>query len=175
MEEMRTKEKQIVYDQALYEKAYEFAKEKHGTQKRIGGDPYITHPVAVADIEYQIVALFHDLLEDTDATEDEIRSIAGEEVLQAVKLLTKEKGYDMQTYVTRIRQNPIAYAVKGADRLHNLRTASCTSRHFRQKYITETETWYLSFRPDIPQEVEKLKQTLIDEATDNSFMQVSSE
>ena len=63
MEEMRTKEKQIVYDQALYGKAYEFAKEKHGTQKRIGGAPYITHPVAVADIlkkegydiEYQIV------------------------------------------------------------------------------------------------------------------------
>lgn len=50
MEEMRTKEKQIVYDQALYEKAYEFAKEKHGTQKRIGGAPYITHPLAVADI-----------------------------------------------------------------------------------------------------------------------------
>ena len=73
------------------------------------------------------------------------------------------------------RQIPIAYAVKGADRLHNLRTASCTSRHFRQKYITETETWYPSFRPDIPQEVEKLKQTLIDEATDNSFMQVSLE
>lgn len=183
MEEMQTKEKQIVYDQALYEKAYEFAKEKHGTQKRIGGDPYITHPVAVADIlkkegydiEYQIVALFHDLLEDTDAIEDEIRSIAGEEVLQAVKLLTKEKGYDMQTYVTRIRQNPIAYAVKGADRLHNLRTASCTSRHFRQKYITETETWYLSFRPDIPAEVEKLKQTLADENTDNRFSQASSE
>ena len=183
MEEMQTKEKQIVYDQALYEKAYEFAKKKHGTQKRIGGDPYITHPVAVAkilkkegyNIEYLIVALFHDLLEDTDATEDEIRSIAGEEVLQAVKLLTKEKGYDMQTYVTRIRQNPIAYAVKGADRLHNLRTASCTSRHFRQKYITETETWYLSFRPDIPAEVEKLKQTLTDENTDNRFSQASSE
>ena len=125
------------------------------------------------DMEYQIVALFHDLLEDTDATEDEIRSIAGEEVLQAVKLLTKEKGYDMQTYVTRIRQNPMAYAVKGADRLHNLRSAFCTSRHFRQKYITETETWYLSFHPDIPQEVEKLKQTLADENTDNRFTQVS--
>ena len=100
-------------------------------RKESVGLRYITHPVAVADIlkkesydiEYQIVALFHDLLEDTNATEDEIRSIAGEEVLQAVKLLTKEKGYDMQTYVTRIRQNPIAYAVKGADRLHNLRTA----------------------------------------------------
>ena len=148
--------------------AYLVARDAHEGQTRSSGEPYITHPVAVADIlkkesydiEYQIVALFHDLLEDTNATEDEIRSIAGEEVLQAVKLLTKEKGYDMQTYVTRIRQNPIAYAVKGADRLHNLRTASCTSRHFRQKYITETETWYLSFRPDIPQEVEKLKQTL---------------
>ena len=81
----------------------------------------------------------------------------------------------MQTYVTRIRKNPIAYAVKGADRLHNLRTASCTSRHFRQKYITETETWYLSFRPDIPAEVEKLKQTLTDENTDNRFSQASSE
>ena len=112
------------------------------------------------DIEYQIVALFHDLLEDTNATEDEIRSIAGEEVLQAVKLLTKEKGYDMQTYVTRIRQPPIASAVKGAARLHNLRTASSTSSHFRQKYITETETWNLSYRPDNPQEEEKLKQTL---------------
>ena len=42
------------------------------------------------------------------------------------------------------------------------------------EYITETETWYLSFRPDIPQEVEKLKQTLTDENTDNSFTQVSS-
>ena len=39
MEEMRTKEKQIVYDQALYEKAYEFAKETLGPQKRIGGAP----------------------------------------------------------------------------------------------------------------------------------------
>ena len=138
MEEMRTKEKQIVYDQALYEKAYEFAKEKHGTQKRIGGAPYITHPVAVADI-------------------------------------LKKEGYDMQTSVNRIRQNPIAYAVKGADRLHNLRTVFCTSKHFRQKYITETETWYLSFRPDIPAEVEKLKQTLADENTDNRFSQASSE
>ena len=112
MEEMQTKEKQIVYDQALYEKAYEFAKEKHGTQKRIGGDPYITHPVAVADIlkkegydiEYQIVALFHDLLEDTDAIEDEIRSIAGEEVLQAVKLLTKEKARSTST-ITGVAPN----------------------------------------------------------------------
>ena len=50
MEEMQTKEKQIVYNQALYKKANELAKKKHGTKKRIGGDPYITHPVAEANI-----------------------------------------------------------------------------------------------------------------------------
>lgn len=167
---MQTKEKEIIYNQALYEKAYAYAKKKHGALKRIGGEPYITHPTAVAEIlkqdgygiKYQVTALFHDLLEDTDATEEEIGSIAGEEVLEAVKLLTKEKGYVMKDYVERIKKNPIAYAVKGADRLHNLRTAACTSRRFREKYITETETWYLTFRPDIPPEVDKLKQTLED-------------
>ena len=50
MEEMRTKEKQIVYDQALYEKPMNLQKRNMETQKRIGGAPYITHPVAVADI-----------------------------------------------------------------------------------------------------------------------------
>ena len=44
-----------------------------------------------------------------------------------------------------------------------------------QDFFTETETWYLSFRPDIPAEVEKLKQTLTDENTDNRFSQASSE
>ena len=60
--------------------ALEFAKAKHKGQKRIGGDDYITHPIAVCEIvksqgldeNYQIAALFHDLLEDTDATEEEI-------------------------------------------------------------------------------------------------------
>ena len=65
--------------------ALEFAKEKHKGQKRIGGDDYITHPIAVCeivknqgfDVSYQIAALFHDLLEDTDATEEEILNING--------------------------------------------------------------------------------------------------
>ena len=80
--------------------ALEFAKEKHKGQKRIGGDDYITHPIAVAEIvknegfdeSYQIAALFHDLLEDTDSTEEDILKYGSLEILEAVKLLTKEKG-----------------------------------------------------------------------------------
>ena len=80
--------------------ALEFAKEKHKGQKRIGGDDYITHPIAVCEIvrgqgldeRYQITALFHDLLEDTDATEEDILKYGSPEILKAVKLLTKEKG-----------------------------------------------------------------------------------
>ena len=88
-----------------YEKALAFAQRKHEGQFRIGGEPYITHPVAVAQIvkdegygiDYQIAALFHDLLEDTDATESEILKFGNEEILKAVKLLTKQKGYDSKS------------------------------------------------------------------------------
>ena len=81
-----------------YKIALEFAKAKHNGQKRIGGDEYITHPIAVSQIVknqgfdeiYQITALFHDLLEDTDATEEEILKYGNPEILAAVKLLTKE-------------------------------------------------------------------------------------
>ena len=107
--------------------ALEFATEKHKGQKRIGGDDYITHPVAVCEIvksqdydeNYQIAALFHDLLEDTDATDEEILKYGNKEVLDAVKLLTKEKGYVMAEYIQSIKENPIAKAVKLADLQHN--------------------------------------------------------
>ena len=90
-------------DQERINAAEKFAAEKHKGQTRIGGDPYISHPMAVAQIikeqgygtDYQIAALFHDLLEDTDASEDEIRQLGGSEVLEAVRLLTKQPGYIM--------------------------------------------------------------------------------
>ena len=124
-------------------RAIEFATEKHKGQKRIGGDDYITHPIAVYeyvksqgyDEDYQITALFHDLLEDTDATEDEILGYGSQNVLTAVKLLTKEKGFDMQKYIDGIKNNPIAFVVKNADRLHNLKCALVAGVEFKRKYV----------------------------------------
>ena len=151
-----------------YEQALRFATEKHQGQTRRGGAPYITHPVAVAEMlkaqgygeEYQIAGLFHDLLEDTDAKEQEIAEIGGERVLTAVKLLTKQKGYDMAEYISRIRGNEIAFAVKAADRLHNLRSAVCASEKFRRRYIVESREWYMDFSEEIPRAVEALEKTL---------------
>ena len=155
-------------DEERYDNALRFAAEKHKGQFRIGGAEYITHPMAVAEIvrekgkniDCQIAALFHDLLEDTDATENEILALSNENVLEAVKLLTKQKGYDMAEYVAGIRQNEIAFAVKAADRLHNLRCALVTDTEFKRKYIFETVDWYLDFSPEIPKAVKALAQSL---------------
>ena len=84
-------------DSKLIEKAYSFAVECHKSQKRHSGDPYISHPVAVADILLNlkldtstiITGLLHDTLEDTLATENEIEEKFGKEVLQLVNGVTK--------------------------------------------------------------------------------------
>ena len=91
-------------------KLEEFMKLKHGNQKRKQGTPYYLHPLAVAKMlkekgfseDYQIAGLFHDLIEDTDATCEEIKNISNENVAEAVKLLTKNKGYVMAEYIGNI-------------------------------------------------------------------------
>ena len=155
-------------DTDRYNAALDFATKKHEGQLRIGGAPYITHPVEVAAIlrekgygtDYQIAGLFHDLLEDTDATEQEIEELGGKEVLTAVKLVTKKKGYIMADYIAGIKQNPIACAVKAADRLHNLKSAVVADNDFKRRYILESIDWYLDFSPEIPQAVKALAETL---------------
>ena len=149
-------------------RAIEFATQKHKGQKRIGGNDYISHPIAVYEMvkkqgydeDFQITALFHDLLEDTNATEEEILFYGSQNVLTAVKLLTKEKGYDMKTYIDGIKANPIAFAVKSADRLHNLQCALVTSNEFKRKYILETVAWYLDFSKEIKIAVKTLADSL---------------
>ncbi len=151
-----------------YRRALRLAKKKHKGQFRMGGAPYITHPMAVANMlenqgygeDYLIAALFHDLLEDTNATEKKIRRIGGERVLEAVKRLTKENGYDMADYIARIKEDPIAFAVKGADRLHNLRCAVVAPEAFRRRYIDESRQWYVEFSDEIIDAANALEATL---------------
>mgnify|MGYP003466334374 CR=1 FL=1 len=167
----------MVYSKKVSE-ALEFARLKHEGQKRIGGSDYITHPIAVCEMvkkqgygeDYQLTALFHDLLEDTNATEDEILRFSNQDVLTAVKLLTKEKGYDMQKYIDKIKSNPIAFVVKGADRLHNLQCAIVTDVEFKRKYILEAVDWYLDFSKDIKAAVKNLAESLESPILELSFL-----
>ena len=117
----------------LFSKAVAYAAKKHAAQTRREGSPYIYHPLAVATmvrnmgfgIDYQIAAVLHDTLEDTDATEEELRRIFGNEVTDAVVLLTRKPGEDEEEYVSSILQNHIAAVVKNADKIHNLREVVC--------------------------------------------------
>ena len=134
-----------------FEKAIEFIKQKHSGQKRKQGTPYYTHPVAVAEllkekgfsVEYQIAGLFHDLLEDTDATIEEIINLSNKDVAEAVKLVTKIEGYIMKDYIENIKMNVMAKMVKLADRIHNLSESSSGSFEFQEKYIKETKDWFI--------------------------------
>ena len=160
------------------QKALAYAKEKHSGQKRIGGADYITHPIAVMEIvrekgygeDFQIAALFHDLLEDTDASESEILRLGNERILEAVRLLTKAPGYRMQGYISAIKANEIAFAVKAADRLHNLQCALVTGADFKRKYILETVDWYLDFSEEIKRAVKILAESLDAPLTELPFL-----
>jgi len=155
-------------DNERFLKALTFTIIKHDGQYRKGGLPYVTHPLSVSEmlrakgygIDYMIAGLFHDLLEDTDATEEEILELGGPDVLTAVKLLTKEKGYVMAEYIAHIKENKIACAVKACDRLHNLTCAFAADEEFRRKYILESVDWYLEFDDEIPKAVKALAQSL---------------
>lgn len=133
------------------EKAIQFMKQRHGNQKRKQGTPYYTHPLAVCEMlkekgfseDYQVTGLFHDLLEDTDTTYEEIKKISNENVADAVRLVTKTDAYVMSEYIGNIRENDLARMVKIADRIHNLKEAPVASREFQEKYIKETKEWFV--------------------------------
>jgi guanosine-3',5'-bis(diphosphate) 3'-pyrophosphohydrolase len=122
-------------------RAFEFACERHGDQKRYSGDEFITHPVGVAqicagmrlDTETLCAALLHDTVEDTSATLDEVREEFGEEIAALVDGVTKLTGMNFESRDERQAENyrkmMVAMAtdvrvilIKLADRLHNMRT-----------------------------------------------------
>ena len=111
---------------SLYEKAWKLAEKAHEGQVDKGGNPYIEHPLAVADRvvkpEAKVVALLHDVLEDTRVTGEELRKLFPETVVRAVELLTKKKGkgFSLEAYLAAIRENELACCVKIADLEHNM-------------------------------------------------------
>lgn len=136
-------------------KAYELADEAHKEQKRVNGDPYILHPLAVAEIlaDMEIdtttitASLLHDVVEDTEYMLEDIERIFGKEVAFLVDGVTKLNRLDYRTkedqQVNSMRKMFLAMAkdirvvvIKLADRLHNMRTLKYM-RSEKQKRITQ--------------------------------------
>lgn len=134
------KRERLKIDKDLLQLAFETAEQAHAGQTRMSGEPYITHPLAVAvklaalrlDEETIIAGLLHDVPEDTAVTIDQIRKDFGDTVAHLVEGVTKLgtlKYRGMERYVENLRKMFIAMAqdirvilIKFADRLHNLET-----------------------------------------------------
>ena len=106
------------------ELALQIAKEAHAKQVDKAGKDYIFHPVCVAsymdtDTE-KAIAYLHDVLEDTDVTVDELRTLFPKEIVDTVILLTRRKNESYFEYIQRASKSKLAKKVKVADLLHNL-------------------------------------------------------
>ena len=135
-------------DRKMIEKAYLYAKKMHEGQFRKSGEPYIHHPVEVAYIIASLqagpatiaAALLHDVVEDTEATNEDISREFGEEVCFLVDSLTKiqrmklshktEEDFEAEDHrkiFLGMAKDVRVILIKLADRLHNLRTLSSLS------------------------------------------------
>ena len=108
----------------MIEKALEIILKYHKGQTDRAGLPYVLHPIQVmtfVDTETEkVVALLHDVVEDTDMTLDHVKEIFGDTVAEAVGLLTHKKGDSYTVYVEKLAHHPIARKVKMADLRDNL-------------------------------------------------------
>ena len=145
----------------LFEKALRFAEDAHHNQRRESGEPYIIHPVAVADIVMNMgmdaasvtAAVLHDAVEDgVDVTIEDVQKQFGEEIAHLVDGVTKLTISGKQTYITKkqeqaenLRKLFLAIAadvrvviIKLADRLHNMRTLAYCNPYKRMRKAKET-------------------------------------
>lgn len=108
----------------LTKKAMIIAYNAHMNQFDRAGVPYIYHPIHLAeqmDTEIEcIVALLHDVVEDTDVTFEQLKKEFSGEVIEVLKLLTHDKNTDYMEYIMKLKKNPIAKKIKIADIKHNL-------------------------------------------------------
>ncbi|WP_460825652.1 RelA/SpoT family protein [Nostocoides australiense] len=142
-------------DTAIIERAYEVAEEAHRDQKRKSGEPYITHPLAVASIlatlgmptDTVAAALLHDVVEDTDVPLEEIEREFGREIARMVDGVTKldKVKFGEAAVSETLRKMVVAMAgdirvlvIKLADRLHNARTWQYVPPESAQRKAAET-------------------------------------
>ena len=143
--------------------AFEFANEAHKNVRRRSGEPYMLHPIAVAQIVVDDIglgyksisaALLHDVVEDTDYTVDDLRDRFGDKIASLVDGLTKIKtvldneNQDLSTQslqaenfkriLLTLNDDPRVVLIKLADRLHNCRTIEFMPEHKRDKILSET-------------------------------------
>lgn len=107
--------------------ALKIAKDAHRRQLDKGGESYIFHPIRVAlqleTEEEKIVALLHDVVEDSEYSIMILKEyMFSDSVIEALTLLTKNKGMEYQTYIENIKKNALATKVKIADLTDNLDT-----------------------------------------------------
>ena len=155
------KESNRPYDFDMITQAYEYADKAHEGQMRQSGEPYITHPIAVArilvelgmDTETICAGLLHDVVEDTASTLDEIKKMFGADVALMVDGVTKltKLSYSSkeQRQAENVRKMLLAMAkdvrviiVKLADRLHNRRTGEYWKEYKRREKALETMEVY---------------------------------
>lgn len=148
-------------DVALVEKAYQFSKSAHAGQFRKSGDPYISHPIAVAkllakwhlDAHALMAALLHDVVEDTPATKQQVSDQFGKPVAELVDGVSKLDRIEFQTeahaQAENFRKMLLAMArdvrvilIKLADRLHNMRTLDSMTPEKRKRIAKETQEIY---------------------------------
>ena len=141
----------------LLNKAMDYAAEMHANQFRESGEPYITHPIVVANILFDLgldystiaAALLHDCVEDTPATEEEIKKLFGEEIAGLVSGVTKldkiafkskeeEQAENFRRMFFAMAKDIRVIIIKLADRLHNMRTISSLSEERQKAMARET-------------------------------------
>jgi len=138
----------------LISRAYEFAKERHGDQKRKTGEPYIIHPLNVSlilselgmDIETVVAGLLHDVLEDTQTSYDELKEVFGENVANLVEGVTKigkikyksEQAENYRKLILATAKDPRVIILKLADRLDNMKTLWVFREEKRKRIALET-------------------------------------
>ena len=147
---------------ALVIEAYHFGEDAHQGQTRLSGEPYITHPLAVAgslsewrmDAQAIIAALLHDVMEDTAVSKAEIAERFGKPVAELVDGLSKLEKIEFQSYqdaqAENFRKMLMAMArdlrivlIKLADRLHNLQTMAPVRPEKRRRIALETLDIYV--------------------------------